>query len=68
MHHDLYNMIELMCSCDLIMILAIVAHSPSKCSAHEATTQCKEEMYTEPIAIIGQQTGEEGSKCMAFSP
>ena len=32
---DLYNVIELMCSCDLIMISAIVAHLPRKCSAHE---------------------------------
>jgi hypothetical protein len=65
---DLYNVIELMCSCDLIMISAIVAHSLSKCSAHDATPQCKEDMHTEPIAVIGQQTGGEGSKCIAFLP
>ncbi len=35
MLNELYNMIELLCSCDLIMISAIVAHLPRKCSAHE---------------------------------
>ncbi len=41
MHHDLYNMTELMCSCDLIMILDATASSQySACSTLTEQVQC----------------------------
>ena len=77
MHHDLYNMTELMCSCDLIMILDATASSQySACSTLTEQVQCplaqrqqrNVKADREPFAVIGQQTDGGKSKCMAIAP